>query len=144
MQKTHPIPAEPENVRFHFHIGIMKQEMTEGNYKSGCERCAGGSADQWKEAFLAGEMGSELLMIRAQRMKEPGMAAAHLTGAKADAMQAAAENTSGAPAFATGLLKGAILEQDEWRCRCGTANKGKFCTQCGAKNDGRDINENVF
>jgi len=39
-----------------------------GIIKAGMSAIRGSAADQWKEAFIAGEMGSDLLIIRAQRM----------------------------------------------------------------------------
>ena len=107
--------------------------------------------------------------------RNPNMAAAHLTGAQASAMQAAASNPNAGPAMAfmgmgmAGNMGGANAQnlytmgqqpqyqqpmqnqyqqptqpasaagsgaaaQDGWVCAaCGTVNKGKFCSECGAK-----------
>ena len=87
--------------------------------------------------------------------RDPNMAAAHLVGAQASAMQAAAANEStGAPmAFmgmnmagaaggvnAQGLYQMGQQAQQQaasantWTCpSCGTAASGKFCPECGAK-----------
>ena len=94
-------------------------------------------------------------------LKNPGMAAAHMTAAQAEAMKAAASNTSTGPmmafagmnmaASAGGLNTQALFEmgqqnqqaaapapvpapaKDSWTCACGTVNTGKFCEECGAK-----------
>ena len=70
---------------------------------------------------------------RDKAFQNPLMAAAHLTGAKADAMQSAAVNRGSMPGAAFGILKNAPGVNSEWKCKCGTDNKGKFCTECGAK-----------
>ena len=95
-------------------------------------------------------------------LKNPGMAAAHMTAAQAEAMKAAASNTATGPmmafagmnmaAGAGGINTQALFEmnqknqptqqaatpapapaKDSWTCACGTANTGKFCEECGAK-----------
>lgn len=95
---------------------------------------------------------------RSAVMRDPGMAAAHLTGAQAEAMIAAANNEGGAMAGFMGMNMAAqaggvnasqlyqINEQnkqaamqnqatkatDTWTCACGHENMGKFCSECGA------------
>lgn len=90
-------------------------------------------------------------------LRNPQMAAAHLAGAQAEAMQTAAGNTNGAMAgfmgmgfaqnaggmnaqqlFAMGQQpaaqpQGNIPQQNaaEWTCACGATNTGKFCSECG-------------
>ena len=85
--------------------------------------------------------------------KDATMAAATLTGAQADAMKAAASNANGAMAGFMGMgmaqQAGGINAQQlyamgqqqaaqaapaagGWTCSCGTANTGKFCTNCGS------------
>lgn len=90
-------------------------------------------------------------------LRNPTMAAAHLTGAQADAMQKAAQNEAGAfvgfagmnmasnaggmnanDLFQMGQKNPATQGQAQvanhsWTCSCGTINTGKFCTECGAK-----------
>ncbi|MBQ8306556.1 MAG: SPFH domain-containing protein [Blautia sp.] len=92
--------------------------------------------------------------------RDPGMAAAMLAGAQADAMKAAASNANGAMAGFMGMgmaqqaggvnvqnlyAMGAQQQQqaaqtqaaqaqpaaDTWTCSCGSVNKGKFCPECG-------------
>ena len=92
--------------------------------------------------------------------RDPTMAAAHLVGAQAAAMQDAAKNEGGAAmAFmgmnmagqAGGLNAQSLYQMGQqaaapapqpvntpaanaWYCpNCGTANQGKFCTECGTK-----------
>lgn len=88
-------------------------------------------------------------------LKDPAMAAAHLTTAQAAAMQDAANNAAGAAAgfigmnmaSAAGGMNAASLydlaakqnasapaQSGAWFCAsCGTENHGNFCTECGAK-----------
>jgi len=97
-------------------------------------------------------------MQRNGALRNPAMAAAHLTGAQASAMQAAAQNTAGAmtgfmgmgmAAQAGGVNAGnlfAMAQQQQqaaqqtqqqkpptWKCSaCGhDGNRGKFCAECG-------------
>lgn len=90
-------------------------------------------------------------------MQNPNMAGAALVGAQADAMKAAASNTSGAMAgfmgmgmamnaggmnaqnlFAMGQQQAQAAQPrasqaEGWTCSCGAVNKGRFCQECGAK-----------
>ncbi len=93
-------------------------------------------------------------------MRDPTMAAAHLTKAQGEAMKAAAENDSGAMMgfmgmnmaqmaggmnaqnlFAMGQQQQAQKPQasapaqnaEGWVCSCGTQNNGNFCHNCGGK-----------
>lgn len=101
-------------------------------------------------------------------LQNPNMAGATLAGAQADAMKAAASNSSGAMAgfmgmgmamhagggmnpeslFAMGQQQAAQQPAQQqqaqqqpvqqpaagaWACSCGALNKGKFCSECGAK-----------
>ena len=91
--------------------------------------------------------------------RDPTMAAAHLVGAQASAMQDAAKNPGGAAMAFMGMnmagQAGGVSAQglyqmgqqaaapapaakpDDGKCwycpSCGTANKGKFCMECGTK-----------
>ncbi len=84
-------------------------------------------------------------------LRDPRMAGATLAGAQADAMKAAASNSSGAMGgfVGMGLAKnagnidaGALFSmdnssssdsKDSWVCKCGNKNTGNFCPNCGAK-----------
>ena len=96
---------------------------------------------------------------RTAALKDPAIAAAHLAGAQAQAMQAAASNAAGAAtgfyamnmAAQAGGMNAANLfnlasqqtaaqnqqsaaPANYWICpSCGTKNQGKFCMECGAK-----------
>ena len=83
----------------------------------------------------------------------PGMAAAHLVGAQAQAMQDAAKNEGGAMNAFFGMnmaqnASGQTIQNlfskaaennqnagaasaNEWVCSCGKKNTGKFCAECG-------------
>ncbi|MCQ2417440.1 MAG: SPFH domain-containing protein [Oscillospiraceae bacterium] len=93
-------------------------------------------------------------MQRAAVNRNPGMAAATMVTATAQAMQDAAKNTNGAvnafmgfnAAQQAGGINASQLFQmqqpaaapqaapaaDSWTCSCGTANTGKFCMSCGS------------
>lgn len=106
------------------------------------------------------------LIKQAQRtaiMRDPGMAAATLVGAQADAMKAAAANENGAMMGFMGMSManqaGGVNAQNlfnmaaqqqaaqpapaapaqapaqgaGWKCACGATANGNFCTECGAK-----------
>ena len=93
---------------------------------------------------------------------DPTRAAAHLVGSQGEAMKAAAANTGAGPAMAfmgmgmagqAGGMNAQNLFQmgqqqqqmqqaaqpapapavQGWTCSCGAVNKGKFCSECGAK-----------
>lgn len=84
--------------------------------------------------------------------RNTNMAAAHMVQAQAEAMKAAASNEGGAMmgfmgmnmAQASGGLNANDLYKmgaqqapaapaaNGWKCKCGTVNTGKFCTECGA------------
>lgn len=88
--------------------------------------------------------------------RNPGMAAAHLVGAQAEAMQAAAKNSGGAPVgfmgmnmaqqaggiridqlyqmgqqAATAPQPAPTAQEGQWKCSCGAVSAGKFCPECG-------------
>lgn len=95
---------------------------------------------------------------RTAMFRNPGMAAANLVDAQAEAMKSAAKNEAGAMMGFMGLNMAqqagglnannlfAMSQQqaqqpatpqapadseNAWTCACGTQNKGKFCTNCG-------------
>ncbi len=87
--------------------------------------------------------------------RDPRMAAAHMVGAQAEAMQSAAKNQSGAvngfmgysmagggntnigELFKMGAeRKEPAAPADTWRCDCGNVNSGKFCSECGSPRPG--------
>ena len=95
-------------------------------------------------------------MQQAKAYVNPGMAAANLARAQANAMQDAAKNTGGAAVGFMGMnmaqnaggfnaqnlyQMGAQQQQqaaapaaDGWKCpQCGTVSTGKFCSSCGTK-----------
>lgn len=102
------------------------------------------------------------MIKQAQRtaiMRDPGMAAATLVGAQAEAMKSAASNEAGAMTGFLGMGMAmnagggmnaqnlyAMAQQQKapaapapapaaggWTCSCGAVNTGKFCAECGAK-----------
>ena len=84
--------------------------------------------------------------------RNTNMAAAHMVQAQAEAMKAAAANEGGAMMGFMGMnmaqSAGGLTANDlykmgaqqqtaapaanGWKCKCGTVNTGKFCTECGA------------
>ena len=90
--------------------------------------------------------------------RNPGMAAAHMVQAQADAMKTAAGNANGAMMGFMGMnmaqnagglnanslyqmaqqgaqqqaQQGVQQPQNGWKCSCGAVNTGKFCAECGA------------
>ena len=102
------------------------------------------------------------MIKQAQRtaiMRDPGMAAATLVGAQAEAMKSAASNEAGAMTGFLGMAMAMnagggmnaqilyVMAQQQqapaapapapaaggWTCSCGAVNTGKFCAECGAK-----------
>ena len=95
------------------------------------------------------------------RLRNPGLAAAHLVGAQGEAMKTAAGNQGGAmmgfmgmnmAMNAGGMNAGNLFAMDQqnqqaqaqaaqpqqanansWTCACGATVNGNFCPQCGAK-----------
>ena len=65
-------------------------------------------------------------------LQDQAMAGAHIVGAAADAVRAAASNRAGASALVAAILGKPSAQQTRWKCKCGTENSGKFCVECGA------------
>lgn len=77
--------------------------------------------------------------------RNPTMAAAHMVGSQAKAMQDAANNQGGMGAMggffgmnmaqqSGGINASDLFEQTQvnnWKCVCGTVNSGRFCMNCG-------------
>lgn len=84
--------------------------------------------------------------------RNTNMAAAHMVQAQAEAMKTAAANENGAmmgfmgmnmAQAAGGFNANALFQMEQqapvpavptagWKCKCGTVNTGKFCTECGS------------
>ena len=86
--------------------------------------------------------------------RNPNMAAAHMVQAQAEAMKTAAANENGSmmgfmgmnmAQTAGGFNANALFQMGQqqnaaapaapsggWKCKCGTVNTGKFCTECGS------------
>ena len=101
--------------------------------------------------------------------RDPTMAAAHLVGAQAASMQAAAKNEGGMGAmgafmgmnmagnaggmnpqslFAMGQAQQQAQQHtqpaaDSWKCACGNTVSGKFCPECGAKKPEASASDSV-
>lgn len=109
-------------------------------------------------ALNASEEDEEMIktLQRNAVLRNPNMAAAHLTGAQADAMVNASKNEGGAMAGFMGMnmagQSGGMSAADlfamgqqqqqtpstqpqvptnSWACSCGAQNTGKFCSECG-------------
>lgn len=65
--------------------------------------------------------------------QDPDIAAGRITDATANAMQTAAANEPEMPVLTVTILKKTLGEYDGWKCKCGSENTGKFCTECGTK-----------
>lgn len=110
-----------------------------------CEKLRQAMSDQWSglrgiEVFsvalkpiLILDAAMMRTMQRDVAFQDPIRAAAHLTGAKADAMQTAAVNDSGAYVLTAAIMGKPPAEHDRWKCTCGFENSGKFCMECGTK-----------
>lgn len=83
--------------------------------------------------------------------RNTNMAAAHMVQAQAEAMKTAAANENGAmmgfmgmnmaqaaggfnanSLFQMGQQQSPAPAANGWKCKCGTVNTGKFCTECGS------------
>ena len=110
-----------------------------------CEKLRQVMSDKWSglrgievfsvalESVTVADLATVTMLQRDAVFQNPIMAAAHLNGAAADAMEAAAANASGAAVMAAAVLDDPSSQNRRWRCSCGAENNGKFCTECGAK-----------
>ena len=145
--------------------GIRPSELP-AHTETVCEKLTSALSEKWNdlrgiEVFSLGI--SSILVLEREMVRDlqrdavfrdPTMAAAHLTGARGDAMQTAAENTSGGSWLAAAIMAKPQSETDEpktemWICSCGAESQGKFCPEfgnakpetwlcaCGAKSKGK-------
>ena len=110
-----------------------------------CEKLRQVMSDKWSglrgievfsvalESVTVADLATVTMLQRDAVFQNPIMAAAHLNGATADAMEAAAANASGAAVMVAAVLDDPSSQNRRWRCPCGAENNGKFCTECGAK-----------
>jgi len=127
--------------------GIRPSELP-AHTETVCEKLTSALSEKWNDlrGIEVFSLGISTILVLEREMvrdlqrdavfRDPTMAAAHLTGARGDAIQRTAENTSGSSWLAAAIMAKPQSGTEEpkketWICTCGAENKSKFCSECG-------------